>query len=330
MPFLTEPEPPRGVAVTMLPGIRRIVAANPGPMTYHGTNTWLIETGEGVVVLDPGPDDAAHVAAILHETGGAVALILLSHTHRDHLGALAALKAVTGAPSAGFHRSADQSFVPDMPIADGAEIAGMVALHTPGHAADHLCFARPDGTLFSADHVMGWSSSVVSPPGGDMADYFTSLRRLLARDDRLYLPGHGPMLQDPVPFVREMLAHRMARERSIAEVLGPAPIGTRAVVDRLYSQVHPVLLRAAERNVVAHLQKLEREGRAARSGDEWVAGGARLMRKLLKEIWFWLPLLIVAAGCFVAMAALLNFRLSLRRARYGALPPVTMVAEASR
>jgi glyoxylase-like metal-dependent hydrolase (beta-lactamase superfamily II) len=271
MPFLTEPEPPRGQAIEALPGISRIVAANPGVMTYHGTNTWLIDGPDGVTVLDPGPDDAGHVADILRAAGGPIGLILLSHTHRDHVGAVPALKAATDAPVAAFRHSADPGFTPDLPLDDGDTVAGMVAIHTPGHAADHLSFARRDGILFSADHVMSWSSSVVSPPGGDMGAYFASLRRLLARDDRLYLPGHGPPLPDPRGLVAEMLAHRTAREEAIAGALGAEPVATHELVDALYSQVHPTLRRAAERNVIAHLLKLEGEGRARRAGERWVA-----------------------------------------------------------
>lgn len=272
MPYLTEPEPVRGCATEVVPGIRRIVAGNPGLMTYHGTNTYLIETGEGTVVLDPGPDDAAHVAAILEATGGRVAAILLSHTHSDHLGALAALKAQTGARTFAFHRSADATFRPDVPLHDGDSLAGMICIHTPGHASDHLCFARPGGVVFSADHVMTWSSSVVSPPGGDMAAYFRSLERLLARQDRLLLPGHGPPMSAPAPYIRELLEHRQRREEAIAAALVAGPQMPIELVDRLYSQTHPWLRQAAERNVTAHLLKLLAEGRAERQGDRWAAG----------------------------------------------------------
>lgn len=194
MPFLVEPEPPRGVALPVMPGIARVVAPNPGVMTYHGTNTYLIDTPDGCVVLDPGPNDAGHVRAILAAASGPIAHILLSHTHRDHLGAVAALRQVTGAPVHAYGRNGAPGFAPDLPLNDGDVVAGLTALRTPGHASDHLCFAAADGTLFSADHVMSWSSSVISPLDGDMAAYFASLRRLLARDDRLYLPGHGPPL----------------------------------------------------------------------------------------------------------------------------------------
>jgi glyoxylase-like metal-dependent hydrolase (beta-lactamase superfamily II) len=271
MPFLTEPEPPRHVALPVLPGITRIVAANPGVMTYHGTNTYLIEDSDGFIVLDPGPDDAAHVQAIVTATEGRVRSILLSHTHRDHVGAAAALKAATGAVTYGFRRSAAPDFTPDEPLNDGDEAAGLTALHTPGHASDHLCFARPDGVLFSADHVMSWNSSIVNPPDGDMAAYFASLERLLDRQDKVFLPGHGPLLPNPRDLARELLHHRQMREAAIAAALSPRPVDTWHLVDRLYSQVHPTLRRAAERNVVAHLLKLEREGRAAREGESWRA-----------------------------------------------------------
>ncbi|HEX4260189.1 MAG TPA: MBL fold metallo-hydrolase [Acetobacteraceae bacterium] len=271
MPFLTEPEPPRGAALPVAPGVRRVVAPNPGVMTYHGTNTYLVGTPEGLVVLDPGPDDAAHVRAVLDAAGAPVARILLSHTHRDHLGAVAALRAATGAPVAAFATSAAAGFTPDVPLHDGDRIAGLTALHTPGHASDHLCFAGPDGILFSADHVMSWSSTVVSPPDGDMAAYFASLRRLLERDDLLFLPGHGPPLPEPRALVAELLHHRQAREAAIAAALGPSPVAPAAIVAGIYSQVHPTLLRAAERNVIAHLQKLAQEGRAVHEGEGWRA-----------------------------------------------------------
>ena len=269
--FLTEPTPARGALLPVRPGIGRIVADNPGRMTYHGTNTYLIEDADGVTVLDPGPDQPAHVADILRLSPGRIMRIVLTHTHRDHMGAVAALKAQTGAATHGWHRSAERSFVPDVALEDGDAVAGMQAVWTPGHAADHLCFARPDGVLFSADHVMGWSSSVVSPPGGDMAAYVASLQRLLGRQDALYLPGHGPAVPEPRAHVAALLQHRMAREAAIAQALQGQPCTTLGLVDALYSKIDPVLRMAAERNVLAHLQKLEREGRAACHGDEWRA-----------------------------------------------------------
>lgn len=270
--FLTEPPPERGALLPVLPGIGRIVADNPSRMTYHGTNTYLLEGEDGITVLDPGPDSAAHVADILRLAPGPIVRILLSHTHRDHFGAVAALKQATGAPTLGYHRSADEAFVPDQPIHDGDTVVGMEAVFTPGHAADHLCFARPDGVLFSADHVMGWSSSIVSPPGGNMADYFASLRRMLARPETTYLCGHGPALTDPHPYVTALLDHRIARENAIAAALLEAgPRTTKALVDALYSKIDPILKLAAERNVLAHLEKLQGEGRVTLRDDAWQA-----------------------------------------------------------
>jgi len=275
MAFLTEPEPERGTVRPVAPGVSRIVASNPGPMTYHGTNTYLVETKDGLVVLDPGPDEPAHVDAVLRATGGKVDLILLSHTHHDHLEATPALAAATGAPTAGFRASADERFDPVIKLDDGATVAGMLAIHTPGHASDHLCYALEgqDGRaiLFSADHVMSWNSSVVSPPGGDMKDYFASLRRVLDRSDDLFLPGHGPPLPDPRRLTRALLLHRMERERSILARLQKNPMSVVGLREALYSQTHPRLQKAAERNVLAHLLKLETEGKATRDGELWSA-----------------------------------------------------------
>jgi glyoxylase-like metal-dependent hydrolase (beta-lactamase superfamily II) len=274
MAFLTEPEPERGANLPIMPGISRIVANNPGPMTYFGTNTYLIETEKGTVVLDPGPEDhPEHVDAIMRHTGGQVAMILISHTHHDHVGAAAELKDKTGAPTVGFKVSGIDTFDADVKLSNGDNVAGMTAIHTPGHALDHLCFALPakngDKVLFSADHVMSWSTSIVSPPGGDMKDYFDSLNVLLKRDDDIYLSGHGPPLREPRSLVRAMLAHRQMREAAIAESLKKGPSTTYAIMDTLYSQVDPRLRRAAERNVLAHLMKLEVDGRAVRDGDSW-------------------------------------------------------------
>ena len=271
MIFLTEPEPPRGVAVPVLPGIRRVVAPNPGPMTYWGTNTYLIDAPGGVLVLDPGPDDGRHVQDVLAAASAPVAGILLSHSHHDHLGAVAALREATGAPVHAWHRPAAPGFTPDTPLSDGDRVGAWQAIHTPGHAPDHLCFAGPNGVLFSADHVMSWSSSVVGPPGGSMQEYFASLHRLLARDDRWYLPGHGPPLPDPASFTRALLDHRLMREAAILDQLGEQPRTARALTDLLYSDLDNALRRAAERNVTAHLAKLAAEGRAREAASGWTA-----------------------------------------------------------
>jgi glyoxylase-like metal-dependent hydrolase (beta-lactamase superfamily II) len=268
MGFLTEPVPPRGMLTSVAPGIHRIVANNPGRMTYHGTNTYVIEGGDGITVLDPGPDQPEHVDDIVRLAPGPIVRILLSHMHRDHLGALSALQARTAAKTFAW---GGEAFEPDVSLEHGHQVAGLRAIYTPGHAADHLCFTYTGDILFSGDHVMSWSSSVVSPPDGDMASYMRSLRRLLDRRDTLFLPGHGPPLPNPQAYVRELLDHRTDRENAIASVLGHHPITVDALVDRLYSQIHPTLKAAAGRNVVAHLEKLRSESRARQEGEKWLA-----------------------------------------------------------
>ncbi|MFO1027064.1 MAG: MBL fold metallo-hydrolase [Acetobacteraceae bacterium] len=276
MPFLTEPEPERGALLPVLPGISRIVANNPGPMTYHGTNTYLIDTPDGIAVLDPGPEDhPEHVEAIMRHTGGNVAYILISHTHHDHVGAVPALQTATGAATVGYRFSQIDSFEADEKLDHGTKFAGFDAIYTPGHCSDHICYALTlkDGqkVLFSADHVMSWSTSIVSPPGGDMRDYFNSLDLLLKRDDDIYLSGHGPILTEPRALVQEMLTHRMIREAAIADKLREGPTDPYTIMNALYSQINPRLRRAAERNVLAHLLKLEVDGKAVREGELWRA-----------------------------------------------------------
>ncbi len=264
MAFLTEASPLRGVALDVAPGIRRIVAENPGPMTYHGTNTYLLEGPDGVMVLDPGPEDALHLAAVL-KAAGKVAKILISHSHIDHVAGLPAMRAATGAPVYAYAASLE----PDHVLADHDVVAGLVALHTPGHAPDHLCFARADGVVMTADHVMGWSTSVVNPPEGDMAAYFASLHRLLGREDRLYLPGHGPAIENPAVHVRFLLDHRMGREAAILRALVAGPQDVAALVSTLYVGLADRLRPAAARNVTSHLIKLQAEGRAVPNAEAW-------------------------------------------------------------
>jgi glyoxylase-like metal-dependent hydrolase (beta-lactamase superfamily II) len=261
--LLTEPEPPRGIAFVVAPGVRRLVADNPGPMTYYGTNTYLIDGAAGVTVLDPGPDSAAHVAAILASAGGPIVRVLVSHGHADHVGGLPALLAATGAPA--FGHACGQH------LADGERIGAWTALHTPGHAADHLCFARDDGVVFSGDHVMSFATSVVIPPDGDMAAYFTSLHRMLARDDAVFLPGHGPPIADPRGFVAALLEHRLQREADIVAALAKAAQTPASLVAALYVGLDPRLRRFAEASVLAHLLKLAAEGRAEAGEDVWRA-----------------------------------------------------------
>jgi glyoxylase-like metal-dependent hydrolase (beta-lactamase superfamily II) len=253
------------------PGIRRIVANNPGPFTYKGTGTYVIGEGE-VAVIDPGPDLAEHIDALNASLADEqVTHILVTHTHRDHSPAAQALKEATGAPTYGFgphaggrrgeagaEEGGDWDFVPDIVVKDGDAIAGgnwrVEAVHTPGHTSNHLCFAWPDaGILFSGDHVMGWSTSVIAPPDGDMASYMASLDKLLGRGDSIYWPTHGPAITDPARHVRAFIAHRREREAGIIDCLKSGCETIEAIVGRLYVGLNPSLHRAASRSVLAHL-----------------------------------------------------------------------------
>jgi glyoxylase-like metal-dependent hydrolase (beta-lactamase superfamily II) len=292
IPFLKQDPLPTG-AVQELggpggPRIRRIRCGNPGPFTFLGTNSYLIGQG-AVALLDPGPEDAAHRAALLAalEPGERLSHILVTHTHRDHSPGAAALARETGAITAGFGphltppeiggEGGDHGFDPAIRLADGDVLAGgdwqVTALHTPGHCANHLCFALDgSGILFSGDHVMSWSTSVVSPPDGDMADYMAGLARLAARPEELFLPGHGAPLPQPAPFAAALLAHRQGREDAVLAALRQAgPVSAEALVPPVYGALDPRLVPAAGRSLLAHLRKLQGAGLAESGTAGWVA-----------------------------------------------------------
>ena len=234
------------------PGVRRIVARNPGPFTFKGTGTYVVGEGE-VAVIDPGPELEEHIAALVASlTDEQVTHILVTHTHRDHSPAAKALKAATGAPTYGFgphaggrrgeagvEEGGDWDFTPDIVVRDGEWVEGgkwrFEAVHTPGHTSNHLCFALPDsGILFSGDHVMGWSTSVIAPPDGDMAAYMASLDKLLARRDSVFWPTHGPAITEPQRHVRAFIAHRREREAGIIDCLKAGIETADKMVERLY------------------------------------------------------------------------------------------------
>lgn len=252
------------------PGVRRIVANNPGPFTFRGTGTYVVGEGE-VAVIDPGPDLAEHVGALLVGLEGErITHLLITHTHRDHSPAAAAVKAATGAPTYGFgphggrrgipgiEEGGDWDFAPDIVVKDGDQIIGsgwqFEAVHTPGHTSNHLCFALADqGILFSGDHVMGWSTSVIAPPDGNMAAYMASLDKLLVRNDTVYWPTHGPAITEPKEHVRAFIAHRREREAGVIACLEAGIGQIDAMVERLYIGLNPNLKRAAGRSLLAHL-----------------------------------------------------------------------------
>lgn len=274
-PILTEPVPPYGAVIAAHPLVRRVVANNPGPMTCHGTSTWIVGQGR-VAVIDPGPDDAAHRRALIEALAGeTVTHVLVTHGHHDHSAGAPGFAAAVGAVTHGFGRpqsartvavgAGHPPFLPDEQVSDGMVIEGpgwrLEAIHTPGHASDHLCFALAgEGLLFSGDHVMGWSTSMVSPPDGDMAAYMASLRRLLARDDRVFLPGHGPAITDPRGHAQALLEHRLAREAAVLAAVREGFSTPATIVPRLYPGLAEPLVRAATRSVLAHLVKLAAEG----------------------------------------------------------------------
>src|SRR5580704_12052791 len=276
------------------PGIRRIVARNPGPFTFQGTGTYVVGEGQ-VAVIDPGPDLPEHIEALLMDLAGEeVTHILVTHTHRDHSPAAAAVKEATGAPTYGFgphaggkrgepgvEEGGDWDFVPDIVVPDGGEIVGagwrFEAVHTPGHTSNHLCFALPDqGILFSGDHVMGWSTSVIAPPDGNMAAYMGSLDKLLARRDRVYWPTHGPAITEPQRHVRAFIAHRRERESGIIDCLKAGIETIDVMVERLYVGLNPALRRAAGRSVLAHLIDLTGRDIVAADGSATVEAHYRL------------------------------------------------------
>ncbi|WP_010546212.1 MBL fold metallo-hydrolase [Sphingomonas elodea] len=278
---------PTGLAIALEPLVMRVLAGNPSPYTATGTQTYLVGT-EDVAVIDPGPDEPAHLAALLAAIGGRpVRAILCTHTHRDHSPAAPALKRATGAPVIGCAPLAlddsgpradaafDMAYAPDHVLADGEQLAGqgwtLTAVATPGHTSNHLCFALEEsGALFTGDHVMGWSTTVVAPPDGNMADYMASLDKLMGRvQDRIYYPAHGDPVENPHRFVRGLAGHRKQREGQILRLLGER-IGTvPAMVERMYVGLDPRLHGAAARSVLAHLLDLETRGRVVPSGDVW-------------------------------------------------------------
>lgn len=278
--------PHYGIVEAVAPGIRRVLAHNPSPFSYYGTGTYII--GEGTVaVIDPGPNDADHIAALLGGLGNeTVSHILITHTHYDHSPAAVPLKAITGAAVVGcaplviddsgprVEAGFDASYEPDWVLGDGEIVSGpgwsLEAVATPGHTSNHLCFAfHEQKALFTGDHVMGWSTTVVSPPDGDMADYMRSLEKLLSRDDAVYYPTHGAPVTNPQRLVRGLLTHRRQREYQILALLKEGPRYIPALVERMYAGLDPALTSAAGRSVQAHLIDLRQRMLVDEENDEW-------------------------------------------------------------
>ncbi len=286
IPFVREIAFEYGAVDQVSPMIRRVIAENPTPFTFHGTGTYIIGHGE-VAVIDPGPLIDAHVDALLAAVAGErVTHILITHTHLDHSPAAEPFKRAVGAPTYGFgphvpgrcwqgvaglELRGDREYSPDHVLADGDVIKGagwtIEAVHTPGHIHNHLCFAfKEEDVLFSGDHVMGWSTTVVAPPDGDMRDYMVSLDKLLARGEGTYWPTHGPAITEPGRHVRALIAHREGREDAIAEALAEGVDAIDTIVKRLYAKVPEHLHPAAARTTLSHLVHMIEKGRVACDG----------------------------------------------------------------
>jgi glyoxylase-like metal-dependent hydrolase (beta-lactamase superfamily II) len=298
IPFDRAPDFPPGEAREVSPLVRRLVAPNPSAFTFHGTGTYIVGRGK-VAVIDPGPMIESHLQAILDTLRGeTVTHILVTHTHVDHSPLARPLQHATGAPvwgcgphGSGAHEQGakveeggDLAFAPDRQLAHGDVVEGdgwtLEAVHTPGHTSNHLCFAlREERALFTGDHVMGWSTSVISPPDGDMRAYMTSLELLLGRDDAIYRPTHGGPVREPKPFVRAFIAHRREREAAILACIRDGVAHIRAMVPRIYGNtIPPQLYPAAARSVFAHVIDLAERGVVAADGPLALEARYRLAR----------------------------------------------------
>ena len=285
IPFIREFEPHYGERVAVTPLISRIVANNPGPFTFKGTGVYIIGDKD-VAVIDPGPDLSEHVEALKRALSGKrVTHILVTHCHNDHSPAAKPLKEWSGAKTYAFgphgrtrdefeakvEAGGDMDFMPDIRVKDGEIIEGngftFECVHTPGHTSNHMCFAlKEENALFTGDHVMGWSTTVVTPPDGDMAEYMASVKKLQARDDKTLYPTHGAPVSEPKPFLAAYLEHRYERERQVLQSIRDGLDMIPAMVARMYADVDKKLHPAASRSVLAHLIQLENEGRVKHDG----------------------------------------------------------------
>ena len=290
---------PPGEVARLSPLVRRVIAGNGGPMTFTGTCSYIVGRGT-VAIIDPGPDDAAHVARLLEAVSGeTVSEIVVTHTHRDHSPAARALAQATGAPihGEGPHRparalelgeinpldaSGDHDFRPDVVLGDGDRVVGdgwtLEVIATPGHTTNHLCFAlAEEDTIFSGDHVMAWSTSIVAPPDGLMADYMASLARLAARPERLLLPAHGAGIADPAEFLDALSRHRRGREASVLDRLAAGDETIPDMVRVIYADVDRSLHGAAALSVLAHIEDLVGRGLVVTDGRVDLAARYRLV-----------------------------------------------------
>jgi glyoxylase-like metal-dependent hydrolase (beta-lactamase superfamily II) len=294
IPFVRDITFEYGACDRLSPLIRRVVANNPGPFTFLGTGTYIIGNGQ-VAVIDPGPDMDDHLEAILAATAGeTITHILVTHNHADHSPLARPLAARTGATiyacanpgqptesEVRMEAGDDRDFRPDIGVCDGGIIQGedwtLEAIPTPGHTSNHICYAlKEENALFSGDHIMGWSTTVISPPDGDMADYFASLDRIKARDFTTLWPTHGPPITDVAPFIQAYIDHRRAREAQILAAVERGHSRIKAMVPELYAAVDPRLHPAAAHSVMAHMVQMVRDGRLVTEGEPGLDSDYRL------------------------------------------------------
>lgn len=284
VPFVKDIEFEYGKVQQVSPLIRRVIANNPGPFTYMGTGTYIVGKGN-VGIIDPGPLDDDHIASLLAVLDGeTITHQIITHTHRDHSPAAAPMKEKTAAPTYGYgphhgnmkapkvEEGGDWDFRPDHVVQDGDVVEGngwtLEAVHTPGHTSNHLCFnLKEENALFTGDHVMGWSTSVISPPDGDMAHYMHSLRKVLDRDDSVFWPTHGPPIRDPKPFVQSFLDHRARREEQIRQCIADGQNTIAEMVPIIYINADKRLYPAAGRSVLSHLIQMQDEERVRCEGE---------------------------------------------------------------
>jgi glyoxylase-like metal-dependent hydrolase (beta-lactamase superfamily II) len=288
IPFIRTLDAPYEETVALSPRVSRLLARNPGPFTFKGTGVYIVGDRD-IAVIDPGPDLPEHLDALRRAIAGKrVSHILVTHTHSDHSPAARPLKEWTGAPTYAFgphgsgkaedgvkmEEGGDMDFVPDVRVKDGDIINGdgftFDCVYTPGHTSNHMCFAlKEEKALFTGDHIMGWSTTVVTPPDGDMAQYMASVKKLIARDDEILYPTHGAPVTDPKPFLKAYLEHRVDRENQILACIGDGVETIPAMVARMYVDVDKRLHPAASRSVLAHLIQLVNEGRVTKTGERY-------------------------------------------------------------
>ncbi|HWY64956.1 MAG TPA: MBL fold metallo-hydrolase [Rhizomicrobium sp.] len=282
-------EAPYGVEIRLSARVSRLLAPNPGPFTFKGTGVYILGAGEQVAVIDPGPNLPQHVEALKQALGSrTIRHILVTHTHRDHSPAASELKAWSGAKTYGVplapgpespgegmvDEAHDHDFTPDVLVHDGMRISGegfeLTCLATPGHTANHICYAMgEEHALFSGDHVMGWSTSVIAPPDGDMGAYLASLEKLKARDDLIFYPTHGSPISHPQEWIGQLIAHRQRREEQIRAALERGALGVAELVNRLYPDIAPALRPAAAQQTLAHLRHMQSRGEAMPDDGRW-------------------------------------------------------------